>query len=119
LFCIRPENRQKIGTLMFVFLEISEKAPKNQRKIFVYKTSSKVVLKQKFTKNKGFLSQTSIPKVAFYTDVYKTGLLLFLKTIRWIGVTPMEQHPHKCLAQNSKIWVSNRPKNPQNHMFAK
>jgi hypothetical protein len=28
LFCIRLENRQKIGTLMFVFLEISEKAPK-------------------------------------------------------------------------------------------
>jgi hypothetical protein len=61
---------------MFVFLEISEKAPKNQRKI------------------------------------------LFLKTFWWNGVTPMEQHPCKILAQNSKIWVPNSPKNPQNHMFA-
>jgi hypothetical protein len=103
---------------MFVFLEISEKAPKNQRKIFVYKTSSKVILKQKFTKNKGFLSQTSVPKVAYYTDVYKTDILLFLKAIWWNGITPMEQHPRKILAQNSKIWVPNRPKNPQNHMFA-
>jgi hypothetical protein len=56
---------------MFVFLEISEKAPKNQRKIFVYKTSNNIVLKQKLTKNKGFLSQTYVPKVAYYTDVYK------------------------------------------------
>jgi hypothetical protein len=103
---------------MFVFLEISEKTPKNQRKIFVYKTSSKVVLKQNFTKNKGFLSQTSVPKVAYYTDVYKTDILLFLKTFWWTGVTPMEQHPRKILAQNSKIWVPNKPKNPQNHMFA-
>jgi hypothetical protein len=39
---------------MFVFLEISEKAPRNERKIFVYKTSNKVVLKQNFTKNKRF-----------------------------------------------------------------
>jgi hypothetical protein len=103
---------------MFVFLEISEKAPKNQRKIFVYKTSIKVILKQKFTKNKGFLSQTSVPKVAYYTDVYKTYISLFLKTFWWTSVTPMEQHPHKNLVQNSKIWVPNRPKNPQNHMFA-
>jgi hypothetical protein len=103
---------------MFVFLEISEKTPKNQRKIFVYKTSSKVDLKQNFTKNKGFLSQTSVPKVAYYTDVYKTDILLFLKTFWWNGVTPMEQHPRRILAQNSKIWVPNRPKNPQNHMFA-
>jgi hypothetical protein len=65
---------------MFVFLEISKKAPKNQRKIFVYKTSNKVVLKQKFTKNKSSLSQTDIPKVAYYTDVYKMDILLFLKT---------------------------------------
>jgi hypothetical protein len=102
---------------MFVFLEINEKAPKNQRKIFVYKTSSKVVLKQKFTKNKGFLSQTSVPKVAYYMDVYKTHILFFLKTFWWNGVTPMEQHPRKILAQNSKFWVTNKPKNPQNHMF--
>jgi hypothetical protein len=102
---------------MFVFLEISEKAPKNQRKIFVYKTSSKIVLKQKFTKNKGFLSQTAVPKVAYYMDVYKTHILFFLKTFWWNGVTPMEQHPRKILAQNSKFWVTNKPKNPQNHMF--
>jgi hypothetical protein len=104
---------------MFVFLEISEKAPKNQRKIYVHKTSSKDVLKQNFTKNKGFLSQTSVPKVAYYTDVYKTDILLFLKMIWWNGITHMEQHPRKILAVNSKIWIPNRPKNPQNHMFAK
>jgi hypothetical protein len=75
-------------------------------------------LKQNFTKNKGFLSQTFVPKVAYYTDVYKTDILLFLKAIWWNGITPMEQHPRKILAQNSKIWVPNRPKNPQNHMFA-
>jgi hypothetical protein len=103
---------------MFVFLEISEKAPKNQRKTSINKTSSKVVLKQKFTKNKGSLSQPSVPKVAYYTNVYKTDILLFLRTFWWNGVTPMEQHPRKILAQNSKIWVPNRPKNPQNHMFA-
>jgi hypothetical protein len=118
LFCIRPENRQKIGTLMFVFLEISVKAPKNQRKIYVYKTSSKDVLNQNFTKNKGFFIQTSVPKVAYFTDVYKMGILLFLKAIWWNGITPMEQHPRKSLALNSKIRVPNRPKNPQNHMFA-
>jgi hypothetical protein len=82
---------------MFVFLEICEKAPKNQRKIFVCKASSKVVLKQKSTKNKGFLSQTSVPKVAYYTDVYKTDILLFLKKNWRTGVTPMEQHLCKIL----------------------
>jgi hypothetical protein len=95
-----------------------KKLQKIKEKYLYINTSSKVVLKQKFTKNKGFLSQTSVPKVAYYTDVYKMDILLFLKTFWWNGVTPMGQHPHKIIAQNSKIWVLNRPKNPQNHMFA-
>jgi hypothetical protein len=99
---------------MFVFLEINEKAPKNQRKIFVYKTSSKIVLKQKFTKNKGFLSQTAVPKVAYYMDVYKTHILFFLKTFWWNGVTPSVTLQCRCFLHSPssitsstvKVWTS-------------
>jgi hypothetical protein len=86
---------------MFVFSEFSKTIQKNKRRKAIYDISIKVVFHQKFNKNNIFLSGNCVMYRAYFSDVYRPELLIFLKTLWWNGVTLVEKHPPKNSASNS------------------